>query len=261
MKAGKQPLISIITCTYNAATTIEATLKSVAEQSFADFEHVIVDGLSSDSTMDIVEHYAATMAERHIPVVSISERDDGLYYAMNMSLGIAKGLFVVFLNAGDRLHSSETLAEVASIAEQNNSGVIYGQTDIVDEDGKFICHRRLEAPRQLSWRSFRWGMLVCHQAFYARRDIAASHKYDTTLRFSADVDWCIRVMRESEKQGLLLSYTGSVVADFMDGGMTSVNHKKSLRERFRVMCRHYGLASTVVCHLWFVVRAVIRRHG
>lgn len=256
---SKQPLLSIITCTYNAAQTLSPTLESVECQSFGDFEHVIIDGQSSDSTMEIAAQYAERMTRRGRQVVSKSEPDGGLYYAMNKALDMARGQFLVFLNAGDRLHSADTLTEVAKVARQNESGVIYGQTDIVDEQGQFKCHRRLVAPEKLSWRSFRWGMLVCHQAFYARRDIAVSLPYDTTLRFSADVDWCIRVMRESERRGLKLSYTNSVVADFMDGGMTTVNHKKSLRERFRVMCRHYGIASTVLCHLWFVVRAVVKK--
>jgi len=101
--------------------------------------------------------------------------------------------------------------------------------------------------------------VVCHQAFYARADIARRTAYDTALRLSADVDWCIRVMKECDSEGLPLAYTGTVVADFMGGGMSATSHKASLKERFRVMCRHYGTPQTIVLHLCFALRAIIKR--
>ena len=97
-------------------------------------------------------------------------------------------------------------------------------------------------------------MLVCHQAFYARTDIAKNLQYDLRYRFSADVDWCIRVMRESERMGLPLSNIGMVVANYTEEGATTQNHRASLKERFDVMRRHYGLLTTLVMHAWFVVR-------
>jgi hypothetical protein len=102
-------------------------------------------------------------------------------------------------------------------------------------------------------------MLVCHQAFYARTDIAKNLQYDTRYRFSADVDWCIRVMRETERMGLPLYNIGIVVANYLDEGATTKNHKASLRERYLVMQRHYGVVQTFLLHCWFVVRAIVRR--
>jgi hypothetical protein len=99
-------------------------------------------------------------------------------------------------------------------------------------------------------------MLVCHQAFYARTDIAKNLQYDTQYRYSADVDWCIRVMREGERAGLPLYNINMVVACYTEEGATTRHHRESLRERFRIMCRHYGWFSTVAMHLWFVVRAM-----
>ena len=97
-------------------------------------------------------------------------------------------------------------------------------------------------------------MLVCHQAFYARLDIAKNLPYDTHYRFSADVDWCIRVMRESERMGLPLYNINKVVANYTEEGATTKNHRASLRERFDVMRRHYGLLTTIVMHIWFLFR-------
>ena len=89
-------------------------------------------------------------------------------------------------------------------------------------------------------------------------DIARSLLYDTTYRYSADVDWCIRVMKEGERQQLLLRNIHAVVANYVREGQTTLHHKESLRERFDVMCKHYGLVQTVLLHAWFAVRSLIK---
>ena len=139
--------------------------------------------------------------------------------------------------------------------------VLYGDTDWVDNDGHYLCRRPLTPPERLTWRSFRNGMLVCHQAFYARTDIARRTPYDMRYRFSADVDWCIRVMKEAERMGLPLVNVHATVADYQREGQTTKYHRASLIERFNVMRRHYGLPVTLAMHAWFVVRNVLKKHG
>ena len=248
--------ISIITVTYNAAATLERTLESVAVQSFEDKEHIIVDGASSDGTIEMIDAYR--MRTKGYSVLTISERDKGLYDAMNKGLEMAHGDFVVFLNAGDCLHDADVLKSLEARVESAESeiGVIYGDTDLVDIDQKRIGPRRLSPPKRLTWKSFRRGMLVCHQSFYARRELCP--KYDLRYRFSADVDWCIRVMKAAEARGMSLIYINKVLTDYLDEGMTTKNHKASLLERFDVMKRHYGLATTIAMHVWFAVRGFLR---
>lgn len=101
-------------------------------------------------------------------------------------------------------------------------------------------------------------MLVCHQAFYARVDFAVQTPYDTTFRYSADVDWCIRIMREAEKEAVTLLNLHMVVANYTKEGQTTQHHRESLLERYRVMQRHYGPVQTFFLHCWFVVRAVFK---
>ena len=131
--------------------------------------------------------------------------------------------------------------------------VIYGETALVDREGHFVRMRRLSAPETLTWKSFRQGMLVCHQAFFAKRSLAGP--YDLQYRFSADFDWCIRVMKKART----LHNTRLTLIDYLDEGMTTRNRKASLRERFRIMARHYGLISTVLHHAWFVVRLMLKK--
>lgn len=254
---------SIITCTFNAEAVIERTLDSVLQQTHSHLEHIIIDGASTDRTVSMAEHYKAKSdGEDHChDVVIISEPDGGLYDAMNKGLAKATGDYVLFLNAGDTFPSPDTLEMVAESVGDGEElpAVLYGDTDIVDSEGNFLRHRRLAAPARLTWRSFMNGMLVCHQAFYARTDIAHQTTYDLRLRYSADVDWCIRVMHEAHRRRLPMRNVGAVVVNFLDGGMTTANHRASLKERFRVMCRHYGLVPTCLMHAWFVVRAFTRK--
>lgn len=251
--------VSIITVTYNAGAHIERTIASVESQTFADVEHIIVDGASKDDTIAVAErHGYVPMGERAGgKKLYVSERDKGLYDAMNKGLRLATGQYICFVNAGDTLHDARILQHVAEASCGGKAGVVYGDTDIVDEQGRFLRHRRLTPPRVLTWRSFLSGMLVCHQAFYVNRDIAQS--YDLSYRFSADFDWCIRCLKEGADRGMVNSYVHEPVADYLNEGMTTANHKASLRERFSIMCKHYGVVAAVSAHAWFIIRAVLKR--
>ena len=112
--------------------------------------------------------------------------------------------------------------------------------------------RRLSAPETLTWKSFKQGMLVCHQAFFANRSIV--EPYDLQYRFSSDFDWCIRLMKKARQ----LHNTHLTIIDYLDEGMTTQNRKASLRERFFIMAKHYGWFSTTFHHLWFAIRLIVK---
>lgn len=254
-------IFSVVTITYNAAPVLQRTLDSVAEQTYPGVEHLIVDGASKDDTVAMAERYQQTSdaAGNGHRVLIQSEPDRGLYDAMNKGLQRATGHYIIYMNAGDTFASAQILSLAAETALAQSAhgelpAVLYGDTDIVDGEGRFLRHRPLHPSDNLSWRSFRQGMLVCHQSFYARLDIARELPYNTRYRYSADVDWCIRVMREAEKRHLSLARIPAVTALYMEEGQTTLHHKASLRERFDVMRRHYGLLTTVCMHAWFVLR-------
>lgn len=243
------PLISIITVCRNAEECIAATVESVSSQSFSDFEHLIIDGASTDGTLA-----RARLAHgRRMRIVS--EPDDGLYDAMNKGLRLARGKYVLFLNAGDAFHTTETLLAYADAIRSFEADIVYGDTDIVDTERNFLRPRHLKVPQLLTSHSFLKGMLVCHQAFMIRRELAP--EFNTAYRFSADYDWCIR--------GILASRPGrrinlnEVVIDYLDAGMTEQNKLKSLAERFQIMRNHYGTAKTIAAHLSFIPRMIRRR--
>lgn len=251
--------ITIITVTYHAEKVLQRTLDSVSKQTYTQIEHLIIDGASKDDTVKIAEAYQSTVPYQ---VVIQSEPDRGLYDAMNKGLRKATGDYLVFLNAGDTLHAEDTLSIVANTqhlaSNAQRSAVLYGDTAIVDNKGNFLHLRRLRPPKQLTWKSFKQGMLVCHQAFYVRRDIAQQEEYDLQYCHSADVDWCIRVMKRAEKLHLPLLNTNTILADFLEGGDSTQNHHASLKERYRVMSHHYGAFQTFFLHLWFLVRTLYK---
>ena len=254
---------TIVTCTYNAEAVLQRTLDSVMKQTYCNIEHLIIDGVSKDKTLTMVKAYQHKndVGESAHEILVFSEPDKGLYDAMNKGIDRATGDYLIFLNAGDVFPSEDTLEFVEGCVGEGEElpGVLYGDTDIVNMDGHFLRHRRLTPPKRLSWRSFMWGMLVCHQSFYARADIAKGILYNLDYRFSADVDWCIRIMREAARRHLPLRNVNAVINNYLDGGMSVQNHKASIKERFQVMRSHYGLLTTLFVHAWFAVRSVLKK--
>lgn len=243
------PLFSIITVTWNAAEVITPTLESVQRQTNTDYEMLIIDGASTDRTLDIV---------RGMSIASLrvfSEPDGGLYDAMNKGIARARGKYLIFLNAGDAFASDTVLARLAQLTA-GNPGVIYGQTQLVDAQRDVVGNRHLTAPKRLNANSFLNGMVVCHQAFVARRDLVP--EYDLHYKLSADYDWCIRVLKRSQSN----AYAGRVpIISYLADGMTTRYHRASLWERYRIMCRHYGTWRATLAHLGFIPRYLKRRLG
>lgn len=245
----RQPVFSIITITYNASRWLEGTVLSVLSQSYPNIEYIIIDGASTDGTVGIINRYSSGIT------YWISEPDKGLYDAMNKGLQKATGDYVWFMNAGDSFYTADIVQKVAVQAQKKKQmpDIMYGETNIVGEDGRTLGLRRLKAPDKLTWKSFRMGMLVCHQSFVVKREIAPL--YDLQYRFSSDIDWCIRCMKQAKK----IYNTRLVLSSFLDGGVSSTQRKASLKERYEIMCKYYGKTSTVLLHGWFAVRFYFAR--
>ncbi len=243
------PLFTIITAIFYAADTLARTIESVDSQLCRDYEHLIIDGASSDNTLAIAEATVNPLRKIY------SEPDKGLYDAMNKGISKAEGKYLIFLNAGDKFHSTQTLQLLAEAAGSENApGIIYGQTIIVDDRGRTPRPRHLQAPRELTLGAFADGMLVCHQSFVALRKITGF--YNLRYRFSADYEWCIRCLQHSRRNVFI---DHEPLTDYLDGGLTTRNRWRSLRERFAIMCTYYGTFATILRHFRFAARAVKRK--
>ncbi len=238
---------SIITVVYNGEALLSGTMESVLRQTYPHIEYIVVDGGSKDKTVSIIEDYAKKM-----PYLRwISEKDKGLYDAMNKGLRMATGDFVQFLNGGDHLHAPDTLEKLATAATPQ-TGVLYGETMLVDDARtpvgimSELSTRKL--PKQLHWRDFLGGMLVVHQSFLPRRSLAPAYMEHNLC---ADYDWCIRILKESGEN----IHSGLIITDYLMGGMSKQRHRQSLKDRFAVMRAHYGFFAAVMAHGWIIVRA------
>ena len=231
-----KPVVSIITVVYNSEHLIEKTIQSIQQQTYSNIEYVIIDGGSTDGTLEILKKYNDTIA------YWISEPDKGLYFAMNKGLEAASGVYVWFINSGDQVYSKTTLENMLSISD--NQDVIYGNAMIIDEHYQEIGLRRLGPPEVLTKKSMQQGMVVCHQAILAKRSLVPLYKTHYTL--AADFDWVTSILSKTNS----VFNTHQILCKYMDNGFSKNNIVKALKERFGIMVWNFGLFQTMLNHIY-----------
>jgi glycosyltransferase involved in cell wall biosynthesis len=238
------PLISIITITYNAQDYLERTLKSIRNQTNSDFEYILIDGGSTDKTMEIVK------SNQELFSVIISEKDQGLYDAMNKGLNKATADYVWFMNAGDEI-AEENAIEKLKILSKSQPDVVYSDTILVNNAGDFIGLRSAilphKIPERLTWKEYNMGMLVCHQSFIAKRAIAPKYIEDN---LSADIDWEIKCLKQAKNT---LAYPG-ILSKYLEGGTSHKQLFRSWKDRYLVLKNHFGFFPNLWNHLRIVFR-------
>ncbi len=235
------PLISIITVVFNSAGFIEKTIQGVINQSYPNIEYIIIDGASTDGTIELLRKYNEYI------YYWISEKDNGLYDAMNKGMKNASGDYLWFINSGDMPYDLTILDSVFRNKKQL-ADLYYGETEIVDPNGQTIGMRRHKAPEKLNWRSLLKGMKVSHQSVIVKKELA--QPYNIKYKLSSDFDWLIKVLKKTT----LIENTGLILSKFMDGGLTKKNLIPGLKERFQIMVENYGYFSTVSSHIPLAVK-------
>ncbi len=230
----QKPVLSVITIVYNNVMDIERTMLSVLNQTYPHIEYLVIDGASTDGTTAIIKKYQSRLAK------FVSEPDKGIYDAMNKGLLLATGDYVLFMNSGDELFDSTTVAEVFATAA--DADIYYGETEMYNENWESLGQRRHQAPENFSWKSFRYGMSISHQAIYLKRSITTP--YDLQYKYSADIDWIIK----AAKKARTIVNTKRYVAKYLVGGISKQKHLDSLKERFHIFSKYYGLISNVLNH-------------
>lgn len=167
-------LISIITVSYNAASIIEATMLSVINQTYQNVEYVIIDGGSSDDTLDIIKRYEDKISSW------ISEPDRGVYDAMNKGIEKATGEWILFLNCGDSFYTNTVLSEMMECLKITNADVVYGDTVCMFSEK---IKKRING---LSIESIREKMPFCHQSCFMLTRIAKKNLFDLGYKVCAD---------------------------------------------------------------------------
>jgi glycosyltransferase len=202
--------ISVITVCFNSEATIAHTIRSFLDQTHADKEMIVVDGRSSDRTLDIVRSFQS-------PNIHIfSEPDQGIYDAMNKGLGLYRGDAVGFLNSDDTFHNAHVLDSIA--AGLADADLVYGDVMFVSDHTQKRAVRIWKAGRYRRG-CFRQGWLPPHPTFYIRRSLAAAvGLFDRRYGLSADYDYMLRAM---EVETPRVRYVPKILVDFMHGGSTT----------------------------------------
>ncbi|WP_426669189.1 glycosyltransferase family 2 protein [Mucilaginibacter sp. McL0603] len=228
-----QPKLSVITVVYNDVIGIERTMLSVLNQTYPSIEYILIDGLSTDGTLDVIKKYQDR-------IKLISERDEGIYDAMNKGLAIATGGYVLFMNSGDEIFAPDTVTKIFAAAD--NADIYYGETEMINDKGENLGQRRHKTPENFTLKSFKYGMSISHQAIYIKRSL--TEPFDHKYALSADIDWILNAAKKAK----VIVNTHQYVAKYLVGGMSKKKHRQSLMERFDIMKKYYGLMPTVFNH-------------
>ena len=240
------PTISIITVVYNGVDLLEGTIHSVLGQTYPHIEYIIVDGASTDGTLEIIKKYEQQIDKW------ISEPDKGLYDAMNKGMRMATGDYLWFMNCGDHIHEPTTVERMMA---KNNppADILYGEVLLVDEKRTPLGTRSQlttrKLPRQLNWKSLNHGMVVSHQAFLPKRSIAPVYMEGN---LAADIDWVIECLKKSTST----LNSEMILAEFLLGGVSKKRHQQSLKDRFVVLQKHYGIFPNLWNHFYIGIRAL-----
>ena len=221
--------LSIITINRNNYIGLENTLKSVKSQSFLGIEHIIVDGASSDRSVDIIKQYANQMGEK---VKWISEPDTGIYNAMNKGVLMASGEYVQFLNSGDCLVADDVTGKMISVIEKKGRpSILYGNMLKDMPDGR-VLRDRCFAGQDISFLGFYTGTLN-HSPAYIKRSLFEKYgMYDETLKIVSDWKWYLQAIILGEEKP---AYADIDVTLFDMNGISETNKELDKAERKQVL--------------------------
>ncbi len=211
-----KPKITVVTVCYNAVDTIEETILSVLNQTYGNIEYIIIDGGSTDGTVDIIKKYADRLA------YWVSEPDRGIYDAMNKGIDAATGDFINFMNAGDRFIDNCILTHVSEYLDPG-SDIVYG--DIITESE--TTQKRLYAS---PIEKMDVEDPIPHPASFTKRVLLKNNKFDTSFRIAADYDFFYRQYYAKKK----FIYIGIPIAYFKEGGISSTAPRERLLENYKV---------------------------
>jgi glycosyltransferase len=213
------PKISIITVTYNSAATLADTLESVQNQNYSNVEHIIIDGHSKDKTVEIIKSF---------PHVTrwISEKDTGLYHAMNKGVQLATGDIIGILNSDDIYANNNVLSKVAYFFEKENPDTVYGDLNYVDAENMNIVVRK--------WKSggfrksnFYYGWMPPHPTFFVKKEIYNKvGLFDMSLKIAADYELMLRILF---KHGFTSKYLPEVLVKMRSGGISNGTIKNRIK--------------------------------
>lgn len=234
-----KPLITVITVVFNGASTIEGTIQSVINQTYDNLEYIIVDGGSTDGTIDILRRYG------HAVDYWVSEKDGGIYDAMNKGISLASGAYVGMLNADDLFAGQEVMRDYADRFCALDVDAIFSGLNIVSQANMHKILRKYRVDRLSAWL-LRIGVMPAHPTFYCKRAcLESAGPYDTGYRIAADFEMLARLCI---KQKISWEFIDKVSVVMRSGGVSNSSHLARLRLNREIIraCRKNGLYTNVL---------------
>lgn len=230
------PKVSIITVSYNSENVINDTINSVLEQNYSNIEHILVDGASSDKTLEKIKEYAINKR-----IIYISEKDNGIYDAMNKGIGISTGDIIYFLNCGDTLYDNNVITKIANYYINNNVDILYG--DIIF---KYDKSEQLQLNKDtINKEFFQSEKMVCHQAIFSKKIIFDKYgDFVLDYKLCSDFDWFLKCYKE----GVKIEYIPLIIAKYDKTGVSSdiSNKQKIIDEHYDILKKRYGYKEVII---------------
>ena len=223
------PKVTVITVVLNAAALIARTLQSVVEQDYPSVEYIVVDGLSTDGTLEVVEKYRSGIAKL------VSGKDGGIYQAMNKGAAMATGDWVLFMNAGDFFVASDVISKAFAAVDPAQWDVIYGDSIYVFEDYRWV-------ERAVDRVTLHDGLGFSHQSVFVRTPLQQAYGFDVSEKVAADYDLALRLL----KAGKSFTRVDVVISEFLTGGFSALEPDETIRLRHRVYTKYFPRSKFVM---------------
>lgn len=231
------PWVTIITVNYNDAQNLQKTIANVKQQDYARLEYIVIDGGSTDTSKEIIienEEYITHW---------VSEKDQGTFDAMNKGVMLAKGEYVIFMNAGDWFLSPEVISKVFSLKESTKADLVYGHHEV--HYPKFI-KKKTALPLYYLWKH----MIFSHQALFTRKTLLQKHPFDTSFQIAADYDFIFNCYQSGKK----FFNSNIFVAGYLAGGQSELQIIKAYRENKHIVFQHHPKIPIKIFHYWLIAK-------
>ncbi len=230
--------ISVVTVVRNACENIHKTVESVLSQSYADIEYIILDGLSTDGTTEILHNYEDRLSKL------IVEKDNGLYDAMNKALKVATGDFLIFMNSGDTFYSSQTIETVVKQLVDNKC-VFYGNVIQKNPDtGKENFFGGVFGKHRLCFKN------ICHQSIFYPISVYKQYNYNLTYKIFADYYYNLTLIADR----INFRYMDLIVSYFELGGLSNTGDKQLAKDKGKIILHKFGM----YYYLYYIFKKNIR---
>ncbi len=245
--------LSIVTVCFNSEKTIQKCIESVLNAAENNFEYIIIDGKSSDLTLEIANSYVLPFRDKGIEYKIISEEDTGIYNAMNKAVLVAQGDWILFLNSDDYLYDKNSLTELMSNSELDRYDVVYGDI-LVSFDNQLM----LQKPRDLKRLKSGIEMPFCHQATFTKASVLRRFGFDEKYIIISDIDSFLRMY----EAGLDFFYIPKIIAVFSNDGLSQTHRIESIYEGKVLLKSHncYSLDRILDLNLrllWYKIKKIV----